>query len=158
MCLVRVLNSVLESIMIISITGPPSIAISKSSSDCSLELKCSVQSSPEASLSWWYNGLLLDPQDNQVRMISSPSSLIIMLDACRLESVGEYVCQAENRFGVDRERHKLTREGVLEMERRNIQFNFIYQQALPIVSFSNNIQFENIPLSLLLFVNIVKLL
>ena len=52
-----------------------------------------------------------------------------------MEGVGDYVCEAENRFGVDRKSYNLTREMVLGVERDNREFNFIYHQALPLVFF-----------------------
>ena len=99
------------------ITGPPSIILSESTYDCSLRLKCSSQSSPQAVLHWWYNGLLLAPSNNQVKMISSPSGLTLLLDVCRMEGVGDYMCEAENRFGVDSKSYSLTSEMVLGVER-----------------------------------------
>ena len=68
-------------------------------------------------------------------MISPPSGLTLLLDVCGIEGVGDYVCEAENRFGVDRKSYNLTREMVLGVERDNREFNFIYHQALPLVSF-----------------------
>ena len=111
------------------ITGPSSIILSESTYDCSIKLECSSQ----AVVQWWYNGLLLAPSNAQVKMLSSPSGLTLLLDVCGMEGVGDYVYEAENRFGVDRKSYNLTREMVLGVEIDNREFNFIYHQALPLV-------------------------
>jgi len=130
-------------------SGPPTISLTKSFSDCSLLLNCSVQAFPDSTLSWWYNGELLGPQNNQI--ISSPSSKLIKVSMCDLGSVGEYVCEAENMIGRVRKSFMLSREDVLENSRRNMEVNFIYQQALPLVSISSSTpQLKNI--SHLLFI------
>ena len=70
-----------------------------------------------------------------------------------MESVGEYVCEAENRFGVDRKGYSLTREMVLGVERDNREFNFIYHRALPLVSFGIKQSLANVFLLNLIFLN-----
>ena len=91
-------------------------------------------------------------------MIFSPSGLTLLLDVCRMEGVGDYVCEAENRFGVDRKSYNLTREMVLGVERDNREFNFIYHQALPLVSFGIKHSFGNVFLLILILVNHVNFL
>ena len=56
---------------------------------------------------------------------------------CDISSVGEYVCKAENMVAMVRKSFTLTRKDVLEHARRNIEQYYIYQQALPLVSFCN---------------------
>ena len=91
-------------------------------------------------------------------MIFSPSDLTLLLDVCRMEGVGDYVCEAENRFGVDRKSYKLTREMVLGVERNNREFNFIYHQALPLVSLGVKQSLGNVFLMMLILVNYANFL
>jgi hypothetical protein len=91
-------------------------------------------------------------------MVSSPSGLTLQLDVCGMEGVGDYVCEAENRFGVDRKTYNLTREIVLGVKSENREFNFIHQQALPLVSLGVKQSLENFLLCLLILVNFVNFL
>ena len=91
-------------------------------------------------------------------MISSPSGLTLLLDVCGMESAGDYVCEAENRFGVDRKSYNLTREMVLGVERENSEFNFIFHQALPLVSLGVKQSLGKFFLCLLILVNFVNFL
>jgi hypothetical protein len=91
-------------------------------------------------------------------MISSPSGLTLLLDVCGMEGVGDYVCEAENRFGVDRKSYNLTREMILGVERDNREFNFIYHQALPLVSLGVKLRLADVFVLILILINYVNFL
>ena len=91
-------------------------------------------------------------------MLSSSSGLTLMLDVCGMEGVGDYVCEAENRFGVDRKIYNLTRQMVFGVERDNRGFHFIYHQALPLVSFGVRQSLGTVSLLILILVNYVNFL
>ena len=75
-----------------------------------------------------------------------------------MEGVGDYMCEAENRFGVDSKSYSLTREMILGVEMDNREFNFIYHQTLPLVSFNVKLRLGNAFSLILILVNYVYFL
>ena len=112
----------------VNVLAAPTIQMSMVSghrSGCSVEISCHVTSSSPATLSWWFNGLMLDT----VSMTQDDTDTML-LDLCTRDSVGVVFCEVENMLGLARDKVDITRS----MVRESIITNRI--NSLPLVSSS----------------------